>query len=147
MSHAVHSASHWIGQGTFCSVSRRESRCKLRRSLINNKNTSEKSRIIVLILLTLLVCHLLAPRGGRLVGNKSGHSYSFTSPTNDFINTKSVAYAMTPCWLAMSVSIIYAEASDVKHVLSTLFIEHTPSAGCEHSVVFPNLFFARGGMA
>ena len=48
-----------------------------------NKNTSEKSRIIVLILLTLLVCHLLAPRGGRLVGNKSGHSYSFTSPTND----------------------------------------------------------------
>ena len=64
-------------QGTFCSVSRRESRCKLRRSLINNKNTSEKSRIIVLILLTLLVCHLLAPRGGRLVGNKSGHSYSF----------------------------------------------------------------------
>ena len=39
-------------QGTFCSVSRRESRCKLRRSLINNKNTSEKSRII----LTLLQC-------------------------------------------------------------------------------------------
>ena len=61
----------------------RESRCKLRRSLINNKNTSEKSRIIVLILLTLLVCHLLTPRGGRLVGNKRGHSYSFTSPTND----------------------------------------------------------------
>ena len=35
-----------ICQGTFCSVSRRESRCKLRRSLINNKNTSDKSRII-----------------------------------------------------------------------------------------------------
>ena len=33
-------------QGTFCSVSRRESRYKLRRSLINNKNTSDKSRII-----------------------------------------------------------------------------------------------------
>ena len=52
-------------QGTLCSVSRRESRCMLWRSLINNKNTSEKSRIIVLILLTLLVCHLLAPRGGH----------------------------------------------------------------------------------
>ena len=66
-------------QGTFCSVSRSESRCKLRRSLINSKNTREKSRIIVLILLTLLVCHLLAPRGRRLVGNKRGHSYSLTS--------------------------------------------------------------------
>ena len=40
-----------------------------------NKSTSEKSRIIVLIILTLLVCHLLAPRGSRLVGNKRGHSY------------------------------------------------------------------------
>ena len=46
----------------------------------------------------------------------------------------------------MSVSVIYAEASDlgyvaVKHVLSTLFIEHTPFVSYEHSVVFPNLFF------
>ena len=57
-------------QGTFCSVSRRESRCNLRRSLINNKNTREKSRIICNI-----PCVSFIPvESGQLVANKRGHS-------------------------------------------------------------------------
>ena len=113
----IHTYTH---QGTFCSVSRRESRCKLRRSLINNKNTSEKSRIIVLIFWHYLCAIYWHPVVAAWLE----------------INTKSVAPAM----LASHVSLGHPRRNGwrrkrwsrlyvaVKHVLSTLFIEHTPSA-------------------
>ena len=44
----IHNINIYI-QGTFCSVSRRESRCNFSRSLINNKNMIKTSRFIIFL--------------------------------------------------------------------------------------------------
>ena len=64
-------------------------------------------------------------------------------PTNDVSRVASIM-------IMLAISIIHVETGGVtsgwsrarlKHVLSTLFIEHSPSASYWHAVVFPNIFF------